>query len=72
MVQAWWLFVICTVIYFAVSYMTPKPDPEVIEKYTWKNPLAVVMEGKIEGIRDPRIWAGLLMLTLVCLYTIFS
>ena len=32
MVQAWWLFVICTVIYFTVSYLTPKPDPEVIEK----------------------------------------
>ena len=51
MVQAWWLFVICTVIYFTVSYLTPKPDPEVIEKYTWDNPLAVVTKGKFEGIR---------------------
>lgn len=72
MVQAWWLFVICSVIYFVVSYLTPRPDPAVIEKYTWDNPLAVVARGKFEGMRDPRLWAGVLILTLVCLYTIFS
>ncbi len=72
MMQAWWLFVICTVIYFVVSYSTPKPDPEVIEKYTWDNPFAVVTKAKFEGIRDPRIWASILILTLVILYTIFS
>ena len=72
MVQAWWLFVICTVIYFIVSYLTPKPDPEVIIKYTWENPLAVVAKGKFEGIRDPRLWAGVLIFALVCLYSIFS
>ncbi|HBB92752.1 MAG: sodium:glucose symporter [Bacteroidetes bacterium GWF2_49_14] len=72
MVQAWWLFVICTVIYFIVSYLTPKPDPEVIKKYTWENPLAVVAKGKFEGIRDPRLWAGVLIFALVCLYSIFS
>jgi solute:Na+ symporter, SSS family len=72
MVQAWWLFVACTVIYFAVSYLTPKPDPAVIEKYTWANPLSVLTKEKFAGIRDPRLWALLLILTLVILYTIFS
>ncbi len=32
MMQAWWLFVTCVVIYFVVSYLTPKPDAEIIEK----------------------------------------
>lgn len=72
MMQAWWLFVICTVIYFTVSYLTPKPDPAIIEKYTWENPLAVVAKGKFAGIRDPRLWAALLIFTLVILYSIFS
>ncbi|MFN2396435.1 MAG: sodium:solute symporter [Bacteroidales bacterium] len=72
MMQAWWLFVVCTVIYFAVSYLTPKPDPEVIEKYTWANPLAVIKKDKFSGIKDPRLWAGILILTLVALYFIFS
>lgn len=72
MMQAWWLFVICTVIYFMVSYLTPKPDPEVIEKYTWGNPLAVVTKDPFMGFRDPRLWAAVLILTLVTLYIIFS
>jgi solute:Na+ symporter, SSS family len=72
MMQAWWLFVICSVIYFTVSYLTPKPDPAIIEKYTWDNPLAVVTRDKFSGIRDPRIWALLLILCLIVLYVIFS
>ena len=72
MMQAWWLFVICTVIYFTVSYMTPKPDPEIIKKYTWENPLAVITKDPFIGIRDPRLWVVMLILTLVSLYIIFS
>ena len=72
MLQAWWLFVICSVIYFTVSYLTPKPDPAVIEKYTWESPLAVITKEKFIGIRDSRLWASFLILTLVILYTIFS
>jgi SSS family solute:Na+ symporter len=72
MMQAWWLFVICTFIYFIVSYLTPKPDPAIIEKYTWDSPLAVVTKAKFEGVKDPRLWAGILIMTLIILYTIFS
>ena len=71
MMQAWWLFVICTVIYFAVSYFTPAPSAEVIENYTWESPLAVLTKGKFEGVKDVRLWAGILVLTLVILYIIF-
>jgi SSS family solute:Na+ symporter len=72
MMQAWWLFVICTVIYFVVSYLTPKPDPSVIENLTWKSPLAVLTAEKFQGIRDPRLWTGILISLLVILYIIFS
>ncbi len=72
MMQAWWLFVICTVIYFAVSYLTPKPDPKVIELYTWENPLSVISKGKYIGLKDPRLWVAVLVATLVLLYIIFS
>jgi len=71
MMQAWWLFIICTIIFFTVSYMTPKPAPEVIEKYTWENPVAVVIKDKFIGIKDARLWAGILVLILLVLYTIF-
>jgi len=71
MMQAWWLFVICTVIYFIVSYSTPRPPADVIEKYTWESPLAVLTRDKFNGIRDVRLWAGILVLTMVVLYFIF-
>ncbi len=71
MMQAWWLFVICTVVYFAVSYTSPRPSAEVIEKYTWESPLAVITKGEFKGIKDVRLWAGILVLTLVVMYMIF-
>ena len=71
MMQAWWLFVICTAIYFVVSYFTPPPPAEVIENYTWESPLSVITKGKFKGVKDVRLWAGILVLTLVLMYMIF-
>ena len=71
MMQAWWLFVICAVIYFTVSYVTQRPPKEVTDYYTWDNPLAVV-KGKITTYSDVRVFAIILILTLVVLYALFS
>ena len=71
MMQAWWLFVICTVIYFAVSYLTPAPSKEVIENYTWEHPLAVITKEPFKGRVDARLWTLVLIITLVILYLIF-
>jgi SSS family solute:Na+ symporter len=71
MMQAWWLFVICSIIYFTISRFTPSPSAEVIENYTWESPLAVLNKGKIKGITDPRILAGILLITMIILYIIF-
>jgi SSS family solute:Na+ symporter len=72
MMQAWWLFVVCVIIYFSVSYFTEKPKPEVLEKYTWESPLAVLVREPFAGAKDARLWAGVLLVTLVILYTVFS
>ncbi len=71
MMQAWWLFVICSVIYFVISYLTDKPDENTIEKYTWDSPMAVIMKGEYQGIKDARLWSGILIVTLIILYLIF-
>ena len=71
MMQAWWLFVTCTIIYFVVSYTSPRPSKEIIEKYTWESPLAVITRGEFRGVRDARFWAGILVVILVILYCIF-
>jgi SSS family solute:Na+ symporter len=72
MMQAWWLFCINVVIYFAVSYMTPKPDPKAIAECTWESPMAVITQGKFRGMGDPRLLAGILLLVMIILYAIFA
>jgi len=72
MMQAWWLFVICSVFFVTVSLLTPAPDPKSIEGLTWKNPLAVFTTGKISGITDPRILAGGLFLLMAILYILLG
>jgi solute:Na+ symporter, SSS family len=71
MMQAWWLFVICAVIYFIVSYATPRPPTAVTDNFTWDHPLAVV-KGKITSFTDVRVFAIILIITLIALYTAFS
>lgn len=71
MMQAWWLFCIDCLIYYVISYMTPKPDPVSIEACTWKNPMSFLLEAKFRGISDPRFWSGVLLLALVVLYVLF-
>jgi SSS family solute:Na+ symporter len=70
MMQAWWMFCICSVIFFVVSLFTPAPDPKAIEGLTWKSPLQVISQGKISGIMDPRVIAGGLLLLMIVLYFI--
>ena len=71
MMQAWWLFVICAIVYFAVSYTSQRPTKEVTDNYTWDSPLAVIMKDKFKGIKDARLWSGILILVLIILYMIF-
>jgi SSS family solute:Na+ symporter len=71
MMQAWWLFVICAIIYFAVSYMTPRPPQEVTDNYTWEHPLSAV-RGKFTGMGDVRVFTIILVVTLIILYAVFS
>ncbi len=71
MMQAWWLFCICSVVYFIVSYLTPKPSAEQL-KYTWDNPWQFLTDKKFKGIQDVRLYAGLLFVLLIILYIIFQ
>lgn len=71
MMQAWWVFCICSALFILVSLLTPPPPPEKIEGLTWENPLAVIFGRKLEGVFDPRIIAGLLLATMAVLYYVF-
>jgi len=71
MMQAWWMFCICSVVFVAVSLLTPKPDLDQIRDLTWSSPKAVLSRGRIQGWSDPRVLAGGLLALLVVLYCIF-
>lgn len=71
MMQAWWLFVLCSIVYFTISYLSPKPSKEITDNYTWESPLAVITKDAFQGIKDARLWSGILILTLIILYLIF-
>jgi solute:Na+ symporter, SSS family len=71
MMQAWWVFCLCTLLFVVVSLLTPPPAPEQIEGLTWEHPFSVILGKKLGGLSDPRVVAGLLMATMVVLYCIF-
>jgi len=71
MMQAWWMFCICSVIYVVVTLLTPAPAPESVDGLTWDNPLAAVTQERFKGIRDPRLIATVLAVTVAVLYYIF-
>lgn len=72
MLQAWWGFVICSVVFVVVSLLTPAPSAEKIDGLTWDNPLSVLKRSSYSGHTDPRIVAGALALTLILVYVLLG
>jgi len=71
MMQAWWMFVICSLIFVVVSLLTPRPAADKVEGLTWKSPRHIFDKGAYTGWSDPRVQAGLLFTLMVVLYFIF-
>jgi solute:Na+ symporter, SSS family len=71
MMQAWWSFCLCSVIYVLVSLATPRPSLSRVEGLTWDHPLAVITRGKIQSPTDPRMLAALLLAVVASLYYVF-
>ncbi|MEX0321903.1 MAG: sodium:solute symporter [Puniceicoccaceae bacterium] len=72
MLQAWLLFVACSLIFVLISKCSKRPDSACIEKYCWKSPLAVLSEKQLTGVKDPRILSLILVLIMVLCYWIFA
>jgi len=71
MMQAWWMFCICSVVFVIVSLLTPPPTPKQIDGLTWSNPLAVLFGERLTTFWDPRILALVLFLIMAGLYYTF-
>ena len=71
MMQAWWLFCICSLIYVLVSLVTPAPAAASVDGLTWNHPLSAITQEPFRGRRDPRLIAMVLAVTVAVLYYIF-
>lgn len=71
LMQAWWVFCICSVLYIVVSLLTPAPPPEQVESLTWKNPIAVLFGHSGTDSSAPRLVAVALLATMAVLYYLF-
>ncbi len=66
----WYLFLMSSAIYVAVSLMTPAPSPQQIDNLCWTRPLDA-LRGKMEGtVTDPRVMAAILFVLMAVLYAI--
>jgi solute:Na+ symporter, SSS family len=66
----WYLFILSSIVYFAVSLATLAPEKEKTEGLCWTRPLDA-LRGKMEGtFTDPRVMATILFAIMVVLYLI--
>jgi len=72
MLQAFLLFAACSLIFVAVSLLTPPPDPERVRKYCWEKPWQAITEAPFSGLLDPRILAATLVAVMAILYWVFA
>ncbi|MCD4769808.1 MAG: sodium/solute symporter [Bacteroidales bacterium] len=71
MMKAFILFVICSAIYFSISYITECTDKNILSMTTMSKPWSFITDTKIEKFTDPRIMAGILLLLMITMYYIF-
>lgn len=72
MLQAWWLFVICSAIFVGISLATKPPSRDCVDRYCWSAPLAMIVGQPLRGPLDPRVLSLLLLLLLGACYWVFA
>jgi SSS family solute:Na+ symporter len=71
MLQAFWMTMICSGVFYCVSKVTPAPPAEKVEGLTWDNPLNALTGEWTQLGTDPRRLAALLCVTIGALYWLF-
>ena len=69
LMQAWWGFVCCTVVFIVVSLLTPRPNANQIKGLTLDKP-SEIFQSEFRGIRNPIILSALLVALMILLYFI--
>jgi SSS family solute:Na+ symporter len=72
MLQAWWLFVICSGVLIVASLSTPPPRSEQIEGLCWERPWEAIVAEPWQGARDPRLITIVLATLMAGLYWVLA
>jgi SSS family solute:Na+ symporter len=72
LMQAWWLFVMCIVFYYVMSLRSPRRPLAEIEHLIFTKENLQAYGSRITSLKDPRIWAGILLIIMVLLYIYFG
>ena len=70
MLQAWWLFVICSSIFVVASLLTQAPDADIVDKFCFSR--STVTEHQKWSISDPKFLSIALLVAITVLYVVFS
>lgn len=71
MMSSVYLFLACSTVLLAVSYLAPQQQSEESEALVWSNPLAVFHEPGWPGIGNYRFLTGLLLAIVIAVYVFF-
>jgi solute:Na+ symporter, SSS family len=69
LMQAWWMFLICSLVFVVSSLCTAPPPKESVEELTWANPFASLRGAN--GSKTPVVVASVLLATMIALYILF-
>ena len=71
MMMAFYLFVFCVVIQVGLTLISKHPVPESSARLCWDSPLDPIRQPGWNGIGNYKFLSGLLLVTMVVLYSIF-
>jgi SSS family solute:Na+ symporter len=72
LMQAWWLFVLCITFYTIMGSFSKVRPMQEIQKLIFTKEVVRGFTKRISSIRDPRIWAVILLIIMISLYIYFG
>jgi len=72
LMQAWWLFVLCSLFYIILSLKSVSRPFAEIQQLVFTRENVDGFKTKITSIKDPRIWAIVLLIIMIVLYTLLG
>lgn len=71
MMSAFYLFCICSVLFFLLSLVWPHQHTPESERLVWSHPLAALQGEAWPGLGNYKVLAGILAVSMIVLYVIF-